>query len=59
MISKKIQNALNEQINRETYSEYLYLSMEAWFTSQNLDGFAHWMNIQQMEEKFHSMKFFH
>jgi ferritin len=59
MISKKMQNALNEQINRETFSEYLYLSMEAWFSEQNLDGFAHWMNIQQMEEKFHSMKFYH
>jgi ferritin len=59
MISKKIQAAINEQINRETYSEYLYLSMEAWFTEQSLDGFAHWMNIQQMEEKFHSMKFYH
>jgi ferritin len=59
MISKKIQKALNEQINRESFSEYLYLSMEAWFTEQKLDGFAHWMNIQQMEEKFHSMKFYH
>jgi ferritin len=59
MISKKIQKELNLQINRELFSEYLYLSMEAWFSEQKLDGFAHWMNIQQMEEKFHAMKFYH
>jgi len=55
MISKKLQNAINEQINKELYSEYLYLSMRAWFADQNLDGFANWMNVQTKEERAHAM----
>ena len=58
MISKKLQEAINKQINREIFSEYLYISMQAWFASQNLDGFANWMDVQGKEERFHAMKFF-
>jgi len=58
MISKKLQNAINVQINKELYSEYLYISMQAWFANQNLDGFAKWMDAQGKEERFHAMKFY-
>lgn len=58
MISKKLQDAINTQINKELYSVYLYLSMQAWFAHQNLDGFATWMDVQCQEERFHAMKFF-
>lgn len=58
MICNKIKDAINAQINRELYSEYLYLSMSAWFAKENLDGFANWMNVQAQEERFHAMKFF-
>ena len=58
MISKAIQNAINEQINKEIYSSYLYLSMAAFFENQNLPGFARWMYVQADEERAHGMKFF-
>lgn len=58
MISKKMITAINEQINKELFSEYLYLSMQAWFADQNLDGMANWMNAQSKEENFHAMKLF-
>lgn len=58
MISKKLEKAINEQINKEMFSEYLYLSVAAYFESQNLDGFANWFHVQTQEEHFHAMKFF-
>jgi ferritin len=58
MISKKMTEAINEQINRELFSEYLYISMQAWFADQSLDGMANWMDAQGKEERFHAMKFF-
>ena len=58
MISEKLQDAINEQINKELFSEYLYLSMAAYFESINLSGFAHFMEIQVQEERYHAMKFF-
>lgn len=58
MIAKKIHAGFNEQINRELYSAYLYLSMAAYFDSLNLDGFANWMRVQTKEEMAHAMKFF-
>ena len=58
MISKKLETALNKQINEEIFSSYLYLSMAAYFLSLNLDGFAAWMKIQAQEEMSHAMKFF-
>ena len=57
MLSKKMEKAFNDQINAELQSYYLYLSMSAWFTSQNLEGFASWMMIQAQEEMAHAMKF--
>jgi ferritin len=58
MIPKQVQDALNEQINHELYSAYLYLSMSAHFEAENLPGFAHWMIMQYREETGHAMKFF-
>lgn len=57
MIKEKIQDALNEQLNAELYSSYLYLSMSAYFESIALKGFANWMRIQAQEELAHAMKF--
>jgi ferritin len=53
-----MQKSLNEQINKELYSAYLYLSMSAWFDNNNLPGFAKWMHMQAEEEYEHAMKFF-
>jgi len=58
-ISQKLIDAINEQINKELYSSYLYLSMAAYFDNKNLKGFANWMFLQSKEEYEHAMKFFH
>ena len=58
MISKKVQDALNEQINAEMYSAYLYLAMNAYFQSINFNGFAQWMRVQYQEEMIHAMKIY-
>jgi ferritin len=58
MIGKKMDEALNGQLNAELYSAYLYLSMAAYFGSVDLAGFANWMRIQTQEEQFHAMKFY-
>lgn len=58
MIKKEVLNALNEQINAESYSAYMYLSMAAYFEGMGLSGFAHWMKIQYQEEAAHALKFF-
>ncbi len=58
MISNALQAAINEQINKELYSSYLYLSMAAYFEGLNLPGFAKWMYGQAAEEREHGMKFF-
>jgi ferritin len=58
MISKKMQDAINDQINAEFYSSYLYLSMEAYFKSMSLPGFANWMRVQTQEELVHAMKMY-
>lgn len=58
MISKSMQDAMNEQINKELFSSYLYLSMAAYFEARNLPGFAHWMRVQADEEREHAMKFY-
>ena len=55
MISEKMQAAFLDQINKELYSEYLYLSMKAYFTHHNLMGFANWMDVQVQEEHAHAM----
>ena len=58
MIEKKVRDAMNEQIKHELESFYIYVSMVAYFHSQNLDGMAHWMRCQAHEEMIHAMKFF-
>lgn len=58
MLGKTMQDALNEQINKELYSAYLYLSMSAYFESLNLPGSAKWMRAQHDEEHLHANKFF-
>lgn len=58
MLSKPLQDAINEQINFELSSAYLYLSMAAHFEGENLGGFASWMRVQYKEETEHGMKFF-
>src|SRR3974377_1364560 len=58
MLNPKIQEALNKQINAELFSEYLYLSMSAYFEAVSLKGMAQWMRVQAGEEHGHAMKFF-
>ena len=58
MLTKKIEKALNEQLGRELYSAYLYLSMSAHSTNMGLKGFANWFMVQYHEEMFHAMKFY-
>ncbi len=58
MLNKAMQDAMNEQINKEMFSSYLYLSMAAYFEDKNLPGFAHWMRVQEAEEREHAMKFY-
>ncbi|MFH0863077.1 MAG: ferritin [Candidatus Altiarchaeota archaeon] len=58
MIDKKIEDGFNSQINAELYSAYLYLSMAAYFESENFKGFGKWMREQSLEESKHAMKFY-
>ena len=58
MINSKIAAALNDQLNLEYYSAYSYLAMSAYFLTQNLNGFAHWMRVQAQEELAHGMKIY-
>ncbi len=58
MLKQTVQDAMNEQIKNELYSAYLYLSMAAYCESINLPGFAHWMRMQDEEERIHGMKFY-
>jgi ferritin len=58
MLSKALQDAINEQIKNELYSAYLYLAMAAYSEASNLPGFAHWLRAQSEEEVEHAMKFF-
>jgi len=58
LLPKKMDDALNTQLNAEIYSAYLYTSMAAYFESLNLTGFSNWMKIQTQEELFHAQKFY-
>ena len=58
MLSKKVKEALNRQINAEMYSAYLYLSMASYFESIDLEGCASWMKAQTQEEMIHAMKIY-
>ncbi|MGN0004528.1 MAG: ferritin [Candidatus Gastranaerophilaceae bacterium] len=54
MISNNMADALNEQINKEFYSEFLYLAMKAEFSKLNLQGFVNWFDVQVQEERAHA-----
>ena len=58
MLSEKVLTAINEQINHELFSAYLYLSMSAYFEASSLPGFAKWTRMQAQEETEHALKFF-
>ena len=58
MLSPKLENAINEQINSEFYSAHLYLSMAAYCDTLSLGGFAHWLKLQYSEELSHALKLF-
>ncbi|MDX9974227.1 MAG: ferritin [FCB group bacterium] len=58
MISEKMQRALNDQLNLELYSSYVYASMAAHFEFKNLHGFANWFEVQVKEELEHAGKFY-
>lgn len=58
MLSKKMLKALNDQVNAELYSHYLYLAMAAHLEAENLSGFAHWLKAQSYEEYGHGLKIF-
>ena len=58
MINEKLQEAFNDQINKEFYSEYLYLAMKVYFQELNLQGFVNWFDVQVQEEHAHAMGMF-
>jgi ferritin len=57
-INKKVEDAINKQVNAEIYSAYLYLGMSAKCTELNLKGMANWFYVQAQEEMTHAMKFY-
>lgn len=56
MLTDKMQDALNKQVNAEFYSAFLYLGLSAFFEDLELKGFAHWMRMQYAEEEIHALK---
>ncbi len=58
MLKPKVESALNDQIQKELFSSYLYLSMAAYCEHLKLPGAAHWMRIQHEEETLHARKLF-
>lgn len=57
MLSKKVIELLNDQVNKEFYSAYLYLDMANYYKGQSLDGFYNWYKIQAQEERDHAVLF--
>lgn len=57
-LTKKMEGAINDQIQAEYYSSYLYLAMAAYCDAVNMPGYAHWMRAQAREEMEHVMKFY-
>ncbi len=55
MLDKQIAKLINEQVNKELYSAYLYLDFANYYADEGLDGFAHWYEIQAQEERDHAM----
>ena len=58
MMNAKVRDLLNQQINKEFYSAYLYLDFSNYFEDAGLDGFANWYKIQAQEERDHAMLFY-
>ena len=58
MLNTKVHELLNQQINKEFYSAYLYLDFSNYFEERGLDGFANWYMIQAQEERDHAMLFY-
>jgi ferritin len=58
MLNPTVHRLLNEQINKEFYSAYLYLQFSNYFKDQDLDGFANWYMIQAQEERDHALLFY-
>ena len=54
MLNKKIAEMLNDQVNKELYSAYLYLDFANYYADEGLDGFAHWYEVQAQEERDHA-----
>lgn len=57
MLNEKVSSLLNEQINKELYSAYLYLDMSNYYIDEGLDGFGNWYKVQAQEERDHAMLF--
>ena len=58
MMNEKVHQLLNQQINKEFYSAYLYLDFANYFKAKGLDGFANWYMVQAQEERDHAMLFY-
>ena len=58
MMNAKVRELINQQINKEFYSAYLYLDFSNFFKAKGLDGFANWYMIQAQEERDHAMLFY-
>ena len=57
MLDKKVVELLNQQVNKEFYSAYLYLDFSNYYYDEGLDGFGNWYKIQAQEERDHAMLF--
>lgn len=57
MLDKKVVELLNQQVNKEFYSAYLYLDFSNYYSDEGLDGFANWYMVQAQEERDHAMLF--
>ena len=55
MLNETVRDLLNQQVNKEFYSAYLYLDFSNYFAARGLDGFANWYKIQAQEERDHAM----
>ena len=58
MLNETVRDLLNQQVNKEFYSAYLYLDFSNYFAARGLDGFANWYKIQAQEERVHAMLFY-
>ena len=56
-MDKRVAELINDQINKEFYSAYLYLDFSNYYKDEGLDGFSNWYNVQAQEERDHAMLF--